>query len=82
MATTINELATLDELLDMIGHCSPPEEAAYAREHLQEARTYLLGRMPLECECSLDLARRTLARLDRTKTRRKAQQILATLSGN
>ncbi|MGD1092613.1 MAG: hypothetical protein ABSB35_11570 [Bryobacteraceae bacterium] len=70
----------LDRLLITIEHCSPPDEAEFAREHINEARTYLLGAMPTEFRVSLELARESLSRMNATKARQEAQKLLATIS--
>lgn len=82
MATNPQELQKIDELLVVIDRCSPQDEAEFAHEHIQEARTYLLGAMPTEFKCTLDLAGKTLARMNDTEARRNAQKILACLSEN
>lgn len=82
MPAAVSEVHKLDELLKVIGRCSPPEEAEAAHEHIQEARTYLLGGMPYEYEMSLEMARKSLKRMARTGPRREAEEMLAGLSMN
>ena len=72
----------LDDLLSVIDHCSPPEEAEYAHQHIQEARTYLLGAMPMEFACVLELARCTLERMNDDQARRTAKKMLDGLCRN
>ena len=74
------DLHKLDELLAVIGDCSPADEAECAQEHLHGARTYLLGAMPIECELNLELASEALGRMKDTEARRKAWKLLASLS--
>lgn len=74
------DLHKLDDLLAVIGDCSPADEAEFAQQHLHGARTYLLGAMPIECELNLELASETLARMKDSEARRKAQKLLASLS--
>ena len=80
MLETMPGLNKLDQLLIAIGHCSPPDEVEFAQEHINEARTYLLGAMPGEFGMSLELARESLSRMDDTATRQEAQKLLATIS--
>lgn len=75
-----SRLQKLDELLAVLDHCSPPEEADYVREHVQGARTYLLGAMPNEFNESMDLARGGMNRLEDSESRRTAESILSELN--
>ena len=79
-SANLQDLHKLDDLLAVIGDCSPVDEAEFAQEHLHGARTYLLGAMPIECELNLELASETLARMKDMEARRKAQKLLASLS--
>ena len=79
-STKFQDLHKLDDLLAVIGDCSPADEAEFAQEHLHGARNYLLGAMPIELELNLELASETLARMKDTEARRKAQKLLASLS--
>ena len=47
------DLARLDSLISELDHVGDNE---LLLEHLQSARTYLLGAMPAECALSLDFA--------------------------
>lgn len=82
MVETSQDLDNLDELLAAIDQCSPADEAEFAHEHINEARTYLLGAMPVEFAVSLELARETLARMNDSEPQRKAQKLLASLLKN
>lgn len=82
MAANLPVLDKLGDLLAVIDRCSPADEAEFAHEHIQGARTYWLGAMPAEFKCNLELARETLARMAHTETCRMAQKILASLSKN
>ncbi len=79
MAAVSQDLHKLDELVAEVDRCSPADEAEYAGEHIHGARTYLLGAMPAEFRLSVELARKSLARLDDTEARRKAQKMFARL---
>lgn len=79
-SANLHGLHKLDDLLAVIGDCAPADEAECAQEHLHGARFYLLGAMPIECELNLELASETLARMNDTEARRKAQKLLASLS--
>jgi hypothetical protein len=80
MAQILQDVHKLDELLSVVEHCSPADEAECADEHIHSMRTCLLGAMPAESRLNLELARKTLARLDDNEARRKAQKIFASLS--
>jgi|HubBroStandDraft_6_1064221.scaffolds.fasta_scaffold751082_2 hypothetical protein len=71
-----NMLERLDEMLALIDHCLPGGDAELVCEHVQQARTYWLGAMPVECRLNLDLAREPLGRMPETESRRAAQEIL------
>ena len=55
------ELGKLDELLALLAKAPPSPESEIAQEHLQSARSCVLGSMPAECERDLKLARVRLA---------------------
>jgi hypothetical protein len=78
-SANLQDLRKLDDLLAVIGDCSPADETEFAREHLRSARTCILGAMPIECELNLELASETLARMKDTAARRRAQKLLASL---
>ena len=82
MAPLSQSLHKLDEVLALVDHCSPAEEAELAHEHVQQARAYLLGAMPEEFSLNVELAKRTLARMEHTPDCGNAQKILAGLSRN
>lgn len=76
------DVPKLDELLLATDECFPTDEAEMAREHVQEARTYLLGAMPIEYRWTLNLARQSIGRLRKTEASRRAEAILASLWKN
>jgi len=47
------ELGKLDELLALLANAPPSPEAEIAQEHIQSARTCVLGAMSAECELNL-----------------------------
>ena len=51
------ELSKLDELLALLAKAPPSPECEIAKEHIQSARSCVLGAMPAECELDLQLAR-------------------------
>jgi hypothetical protein len=79
---TLPAVDKLDALLVAINRCEPAEEAEFAYEHIQEARTYVLGAMPRECEWTLELARRTMARMPASKALTRARKLLAEVYRN
>ncbi|HEY6340842.1 MAG TPA: hypothetical protein VIY49_05060 [Bryobacteraceae bacterium] len=70
------QLAKLDELLELIGDAPEDAECPSAQEHLQAARTYLLGAMPLEYELSLEMAEEAIAAIAQRDVRLKAERLL------
>jgi hypothetical protein len=70
------QLAKLDELLELIGDAPEDAECPSAQEHLQAARTYLLGAMPQECELSLEMAAGAIAAMEQRGVRLKAERLL------
>jgi hypothetical protein len=76
------ELVKLDELLALLAQAPPSPESEIAQEHIQSARSCVLGSRPAECELNLELARVALAQFADTATRRSAQKILVSLPSN
>jgi hypothetical protein len=70
------QLAKLDELLELIDDAPEDAESLSAQEHLQAARTYLLGAMPQECELSLEMAEEAIAAIAQRDLRLKAERRL------
>lgn len=79
---TLPPVENLDALLVAVDRCQPSDQAEFAHEHIQEARIYVLGAMPRECEWSLELARKTLASMPASEDRQKAQKMLENLRRN
>ena len=76
------ELRKLDELLALLAQAPPCPESEIAQEHIQSARSCVLGSMPAECELVLKLARTAIGGIADVATRRNAQKILASLPSN
>jgi len=66
------QLAKLDEILAFLADAPESDPALSAQEHLQFARSYLLGAMPEELELSLAMAEQALGGIDDRELRRKA----------
>jgi hypothetical protein len=76
------ELSKLDELLALLAEAPPSPESEIAQEHIQSARSCVLGSMPAECELDLKLARTAIGGIVDVATRRNAQKILLSLPSN
>jgi hypothetical protein len=76
------ELRKLDELLALLAQAPPCPESEIAQEHIQSARSCVLGSMPAECELVLKLARTAIGGIADVATRRNAQNILLSLPSN
>ena len=76
------EVRKLDELLLLLAQAPPSPECEIALEHIQSARSCVLGAMPAECELDLKLARTAIGGIADVATRRNAQQILLNLPSN
>jgi hypothetical protein len=76
------ELGKLDELLALLAQAPPSPESEIAQQHIQGARSCVLGAMPAECELDLILARSAIASIADTATRLSAQKILVSLPSN
>jgi hypothetical protein len=76
------ELRKLDELLALLAQAPPSPESEIAQEHIQSARSCVLGSMPAECELDLKLARTAIGGIADVATRRTAQNILLSLPSN
>ena len=50
------ELGKLNELLALLANAPQSPESEIAQEHIQSARSCVLGAMPAECELDLELA--------------------------
>lgn len=73
------ELGGLDQLLALLAECPASAESEIAQEHIQSARSCVLGAMPAEGELDLKLARTAVGGINDGATRRNAQKILAGL---
>jgi hypothetical protein len=76
------ELGKLDELLALLPKAPPSPESEIAQEHVQSARSCVLGSMPAECELDLKLAQTAIGHIADIATRRAAQKILVSLPSN
>jgi hypothetical protein len=73
--TIDEELARIDELIrDLDAPLGTPE--GYMREHLTEARSYLLGSMPEEYQMTLELAKETLTEIEQPQLRSRIDDFL------
>jgi hypothetical protein len=70
------QLAKLDELLELIGDAPEDAQCPNSQEHVQSARTYLLGAMPQEYELSLEMAEEAIATIAERDVRLKAEHLL------
>lgn len=72
------EITRLDEAIEEV---SDPSEARceLLREHLESARTYLLGAMPAENSISLRLANEALDCIANADRRRRVREAIATM---
>ena len=73
------ELGKLDELFALLAQAPPSPESEIAQEHIQSARSCVLGSMPAECELDLKLAQIAIGGIADVATRRNAQKILLSL---
>jgi hypothetical protein len=76
------ELRKLDELLALLANAPPSPESEIAQEHIQSARSCVLGSMSAECELDLELARTAIGQVADVATRGNAQKILVSLPSN
>jgi hypothetical protein len=73
--TDEEEIARMDELIaDLDAPLGTPQ--GYMREHLTEARSYLLGSMPAEFRMTLELAKETLPDIDQPQLRSRINEFL------
>jgi hypothetical protein len=70
------QLSKLDHLLEFLADAPEDEECRNAQEHLQSARTYLLGAMPEEFELSLQMAEDAISAIARRAERIQAERLL------
>ena len=70
----------LDELIATLGHCQENRDDLVI-QHLQSARTYLLGAMPKEYALSLRNAKESLSVVRDENARRRLEDRLSTLLG-
>ena len=66
----------------LLANGPPSPECEIAQEHIQSARSCVLGSMPAECELDLKLAQIAIGGIADVATRRNAQKILLSLPSN
>jgi hypothetical protein len=76
------ELGKLDELLALLAKAPSSPESEIAQEHVQSARSCVLGSMPAECELDLKLAQTAIGQIADIATRGAAHEILVSLPSN
>jgi hypothetical protein len=76
------ELGKLDELLALLANAPRSPESEIAQEHIQSARSCVLGSMPAECELDLKLAQGAIGRIPEKGTRLSAREIMLSLPSN
>ncbi|HLH42883.1 MAG TPA: hypothetical protein VKV74_07850 [Bryobacteraceae bacterium] len=70
------QLARLDQILAFLADAPRTDAVLSAQEHLQFARSYLLGAMPEEMELSLAMAERAIEGMEDRRMRRQALDLL------
>jgi hypothetical protein len=70
------QLEKLDEILAFLADAPETEAVTSAQEHLQFARSYLLGAMPEELEVSLAMAEEAIHGMQDRHLRQKALHLL------
>ena len=70
------QLSKLDQLLEFLAGAPEDEESRNAHEHVQGARTYLLGAMPEEFEQSLRMAEEAISGMALLAVRTDAERLL------
>jgi hypothetical protein len=69
-------LSKMDDLLAVLLLGQVSEENRLTQEHIQGARTYLLGGMPREYRLNLEMARDSASQIPDQNTRERAERIL------
>ena len=83
MAITMEaETKKLDGLLALLNRCSASEACNIVQEHIQDARTYLLGAMNTEYRLNLELAREASIRIPDENIRSESETVLKELIEN
>jgi hypothetical protein len=70
------QLEKFDEILAFLADAPQTEAVISAQEHLQFARSYLLGAMPEELELSLAMAEQAIHGMHDRRLRQKAVRLL------
>ena len=65
-----------EAVLELIGDAPEDAQCPNSQEHVQSARTYLLGAMPQEYELSLEMAEEAIATIAERDVRLKAEHLL------
>ena len=82
MTATGSEIKKMDDILAMLERCSASEASNMAHEHIQEARTYLLGAMHSEYKMNLGLALEAVAQMPDDHVRSETENALMSLIDN
>jgi len=72
---TSEDLGRLDEILENLGS-EHEAQCELLREHLESARTYLVGAMPAEFELSLKMAKETLNCVSNAELRSRIEDFI------
>ena len=70
------QLEKFDEILAFLADAPETEAVISAQEHLQFARSYLLGAMPEELEVSLAMAEKAIHGMDDCRLRQESLRLL------
>jgi hypothetical protein len=73
------DVARLDDMLALLAEVPPSAEVEKVQEHIQGARNYLLGSMPVESDWNLELARHAARYIPDRAARAKVHAMLADL---
>lgn len=74
-----HELGRLDGLISLLKSCPDSPEMELVHEHVQSARTYLLGAMTMEYSLNLALALWAVEQMPRGEARSQMQDLLTEL---
>jgi hypothetical protein len=70
------QLEKFDEILAFLADAPETEAVISAQEHLQFARSYLLGAMPEELEVSMAMAEKAIHGMDDCRLRQESLRLL------
>jgi hypothetical protein len=72
-------LTALDEALKVLEHSPASPETQLVREHIQTARSYLLGAMDAEYSINMELTRQAVQEMPTGESRSRLQDLLSDL---